>query len=97
LRGTLPNFHTIERSLNKCQKLTLEESNQFAQIHKKEAAVIHCKMNRIHISFAGLMQTEEPLAALFIKDIRHEHLAVVEIKKLIFPCSPSSIQIRILR
>ncbi|MDR1890991.1 MAG: 30S ribosomal protein S2 [Puniceicoccales bacterium] len=86
LGGTLTNFQTIERSLNKYKKfLTLEESGELAKMHKKEAAVIRRKMNRMHNSFEGLMQIEEPPAALFIADVMHEHIAVAEAKKVGIP------------
>ncbi|MDR0693355.1 MAG: 30S ribosomal protein S2 [Puniceicoccales bacterium] len=86
LGGTLTNFQTIECSLNKYKKfLTMEESGELAKMHKKEAAAVRRKMNRMHASFEGLMQIEEPPAALFIADIMHEHIAVAEAKKVGIP------------
>ncbi|MDR2776741.1 MAG: 30S ribosomal protein S2 [Puniceicoccales bacterium] len=86
LGGTLTNFQTIECSLNKYKKfLTMEESGELAKMHKKEAAAVRRKMNRMHASFEGLMQIEEPPAALFITDIMHEHIAVAEAKKVGIP------------
>ncbi|MDR2778969.1 MAG: 30S ribosomal protein S2 [Puniceicoccales bacterium] len=86
LGGTLTNFQTIERSLNKYKKfLTLEESGEIAKMYKKEAAAIRRKMNRMHNSFEGFMQIEEPPEALFVTDIMHEHIAVAEAKKVGIP------------
>ncbi|MDR1528579.1 MAG: 30S ribosomal protein S2 [Puniceicoccales bacterium] len=86
LGGTLTNFQTIECSLNKYKKfLTMEESGELAKMHKKEGAAVRRKMNRMHASFEGLMQIEEPPAALFIADIMHEHIAVAEAKKVGVP------------
>ncbi|MDR2602986.1 MAG: 30S ribosomal protein S2 [Puniceicoccales bacterium] len=86
LGGTLTNFQTIECSLNKYKKfLTMEESGELAKMHKKEAAAVRRKMNRMHASFEGLMQIEEPPSALFIADIMHEHIAVAEAKKVGIP------------
>ncbi|MDR0742576.1 MAG: 30S ribosomal protein S2 [Puniceicoccales bacterium] len=86
LGGTLTNFQTIECSLNKYKKfLTMEESGELARMYKKEAAAVRRKMNRMHASFEGLMQIEEPPAALFIAGITHEHIAVAEAKKVGVP------------
>jgi small subunit ribosomal protein S2 len=63
----------------------MEESGDLAKMHKKEAAAVRRKMNRMHASFEGLMQIEEPPAALFIVDVMHEHIAVAEAKKVGIP------------
>jgi small subunit ribosomal protein S2 len=86
LGGTLTNFQTIERSLNKYKKfLQMEESGELATMHKKEGAVIRREMNRMHGSFEGLMQIEGLPEALFVVDVMHEYIAASEAKKIGIP------------
>ena len=86
LGGTLTNFQTVERSLNKYKKfLRLEESGDLAKMHKKEAAAIKREMNRMHSNFEGLMKVEELPGALFVIDVLQEHIAVAEARKIGIP------------
>ena len=86
LGGTLTNFQTVERSLNKYKKfLRLEESGDLAKMHKKEAAAIKREMNRMHSNFEGLMKVEELPGALFVIDVLQERIAVAEARKIGIP------------
>lgn len=86
LGGTLTNFQTIERSLNKFRKfLKMEESGELAKMHKKEAAAIKREMNRMHSNFEGLMQIDDLPGALFVVDVMHEDIAVAEARKIGIP------------
>ena len=86
LGGTLTNFQTVERSLNKYKKfLRLEEAGDLAKMHKTEAAAIKREMNRMHSNFEGLMKVEELPGALFVIDVLQEHIAVAEARKIGIP------------
>ncbi|MDR1595822.1 MAG: 30S ribosomal protein S2 [Puniceicoccales bacterium] len=86
LGGTLTNFQTIERSLNKYRKfLKMEESGEIAKMYKKEGAAVRREMNRMHGGFEGLMQIEGLPEALFVVDVSHERIAVAEAKKIGIP------------
>ncbi|MDR1413996.1 MAG: 30S ribosomal protein S2 [Puniceicoccales bacterium] len=84
--GTLTNFQTIERSLNKYRKfLKMEETGEIAKMFKKEGAAVRREMARMHGSFEGLMQIEGLPAALFVVDVMQEYIAVSEAKKIGIP------------
>ncbi|MDR2738150.1 MAG: 30S ribosomal protein S2 [Puniceicoccales bacterium] len=86
LGGTLTNFQTIERSLNKYRKfLRMDEAGEFAKMPKKESATVRRKMNNMNRSFEGLMRIEGLPEALFVVDTMHEHIAVSEAKKVGIP------------
>jgi small subunit ribosomal protein S2 len=86
LGGTLTNFQTIERSLNKYKKfLRMDESGEIAKMYKKEGAAVRREMNRMSSNFEGLMQVAELPYALFIVDVMREHIAVAEAKKIGIP------------
>ncbi|MDR1433423.1 MAG: 30S ribosomal protein S2 [Puniceicoccales bacterium] len=86
LGGTLTNFQTIERSLNKYRKfLKMDEDGEIAKMHKKEGASVRREMNRMRNGFEGLMQIEGLPDALFVVDVMHEGIAVAEAKKIGIP------------
>ncbi|MDR1401490.1 MAG: 30S ribosomal protein S2 [Puniceicoccales bacterium] len=84
--GTLTNFQTIERSLNKYRKfLKMDEAGEIAKMFKKEGAAIRREMARMHSTFEGLMQIEGLPEALFVVDVMHEYISVLEAKKIGIP------------
>jgi small subunit ribosomal protein S2 len=86
LGGTLTNFQTIERSLNKYKKfLHMEEVGEIAKMHKKEGASIRREMVRMHNNFEGLMDIDGLPGALFVVDIIQEYIAVLEARKMGIP------------
>lgn len=86
LGGTLTNFQTIERSLDKYKKfLKMEEAGELLKLPKKELASIKREMNRMHNNFEGMMSVNELPGALFIVDIKHEYIAAAEARRLGIP------------
>ena len=86
LGGTLTNFQTIERSLNKYRRfLKMEESGELAKMFKKESAAIRREMNRMKPNFEGLMQIDRLPSALLVVDVMYEDIAVAEARKIGIP------------
>jgi small subunit ribosomal protein S2 len=86
LGGTLTNFQTIEKSLNKYRKfLHMEESGEISKMHKKEGAAVRREMVRMGNNFEGLMAIEELPMALFAVDVGHERIAIAEARKIGIP------------
>ncbi|MDR1456785.1 MAG: 30S ribosomal protein S2 [Puniceicoccales bacterium] len=83
LGGTLTNFRTVNRSLQKFKRfLKMEEKGEIDQMPNKEAAALRREMARMQKNFEGLREISELPDALFVVDIRHEGIAVHEAKRL---------------
>lgn len=85
--GTLTNFVTIKKSLEKYRKfLKMEEKGELAKLsNKKELAAIRREMSRMYRNFEGLKDINDLPAVLFVVDIKHEQIAVNEAKRLGIP------------
>ncbi|MDR3317151.1 MAG: 30S ribosomal protein S2 [Puniceicoccales bacterium] len=86
LGGTLTNFHTIGRGLQKYRRfLTMEERGEIDRMPNKEAASLRRKMTRMRHNFEGLISIEGLPSALFLVDISHEIIAVREARRVGIP------------
>lgn len=84
--GSLTNFATIKRSLEKYKRyLAMELDGTLAKMHKKEASAIRREMNRMHWNFEGIQELRELPAAMFIVDTKKENIAVAEARRLGIP------------
>jgi small subunit ribosomal protein S2 len=85
--GCLTNFETIKGSLRKYKTyLEMDRSGGMAQLaNKKEESAIRREMARLHRNFEGLIDVNQLPAALFVIDIKHEHIAILEARKLGIP------------
>jgi len=100
LGGTLTNFTTIRRSLNRLRELEeLTQSDQTHDLTKKEAARLEKEAGRLEKTLAGIKAMEERPHALFVVDTNKDRIAVAEANKLGIPviaivdtnCDPESI------
>ncbi|MDR2341079.1 MAG: 30S ribosomal protein S2, partial [Puniceicoccales bacterium] len=83
LGGTLTNFRTVNRSLQKFKRLLkMEEKGEIDQMPNKEASALRREMARMQKNFEGLLEISELPDALFVVDIRHEAIAVHEARRL---------------
>jgi small subunit ribosomal protein S2 len=83
LGGTLTNFRTVNRSLQKFKRfLKMEEKGEIDQMPNKEASALRREMARMQKNFEGLLEISELPDALFVVDIRHEAIAVHEARRL---------------
>ena len=86
LGGMLTNFATIRKSimrLNEIEKMELDGT--FEKITKKERLLITREKDRLRKIFGGIESMSRLPGALFIIDIRKEHLAVKEAQILGIP------------
>ena len=84
--GTLTNFSTVKRSLEKYRRfLDMENSGELDKINNKEAAAIRREMARMFRNFEGLKEIKNLPAAIFIVDVKNEDIAVAEANRLHIP------------
>ncbi|MHA7878027.1 MAG: 30S ribosomal protein S2 [Bacteroidota bacterium] len=86
LGGTLTNFVTIRRLIKKMTSFDkLVKSTAYANMAKKEQLMIAREKTKLERLLQGLADTTRLPAALFIVDIKKEHIAVKEATKLGIP------------
>ena len=86
LGGTLTNYNTIKTSLKRLKEI--EKMNTDGSINdyvKQEQAMIHREEARLHKYFDGISAMDKMPAAMFVVDIKREHNAVAEARKLNIP------------
>ena len=83
LGGLLTNWSTVQRSINKLNKLELQEkNNSFQGLPKKEIIKIKKEKNRLNKYLGGLKRMKSLPDILIIIDQKREINAVLECKKL---------------
>ena len=86
LGGTLTNFNTIKRSIKRLKEIEkMEADGTLANYGKQEQAVIRREAARLHKYFDGIRAMDKIPAAMFVVDIKREHNAVAEARKLKIP------------
>jgi len=86
LGGMLTNFSTIRRSLKKMssiEKLMKEES--YLHLAKRERLMITREKEKLHRILGGIADLTRLPAALFVVDVKNEHIAISEAQKLNIP------------
>ncbi|CAN5389622.1 30S ribosomal protein S2 [soil metagenome] len=86
LGGMLTNFATIRKSLKKLtsiDKLMKEEA--FKNLAKKERLMISREKTKLETILGGIADLTRLPAALFVVDIKREHIAIKEAHKLNIP------------
>ena len=83
LGGTLTNFVTVRRSIEKYkQYLKWEGDGTLDKMHNKESAAIRREMSRMNRNFEGIVDLEGMPGALFVVDTKMEDIAVAEANRL---------------
>ncbi|MFM7209028.1 MAG: 30S ribosomal protein S2 [Verrucomicrobiota bacterium] len=86
LGGTLTNFATIKKSLDKYRTyLRMEQDGSLAKMHKKEGAAVRREMARMQRNFEGLLEYRDLPAAVIVVDTKLEEIAVNEANRLGIP------------
>jgi small subunit ribosomal protein S2 len=86
LGGTLTNFETIKQGINRLKKLEqMKENDEYSLYAKKEVIKMEKEREKLHQSFEGIKDMKELPAALFVVDLKKEHIAVTEANKLGVP------------
>jgi len=83
LGGMLTNMRTIRQSIGRLEEIeNLESSGVLEKLPKKEQAKLRREMAKLNRNLGGIRNMPKPPEAIFIVDIRKEHLAVAEARKL---------------
>lgn len=86
LGGMLTNFTTVRKSIKKMQTLDkLASDGTYTNINKKERLMIEREKIKLNKVLGGIADLNRLPAALFIVDIKREHIAVAEATKLNIP------------
>jgi len=86
LGGMLTNFMTIRKSIRKMENLQrMETDGTFENLSKKEKLMIGREIEKLQKVLGGVAEMNHLPSALFIIDIRKEHIAVSEAQRLNIP------------
>jgi small subunit ribosomal protein S2 len=100
LGGMLTNFKTIRQSIKRLTDLTeMSENGTLGKRGKKEATMMRREKDKLERSLGGIKQMQSPPDVIFIIDVGHEEIAILESKKLGIPvvavvdtnCAPDSV------
>jgi small subunit ribosomal protein S2 len=86
LGGMLTNFTTVRKSIKKMQTIDkMATDGTYQNINKKERLMLEREKAKLQRLFGGIADLNRLPAALFICDIKREHIAIAEAKKLNIP------------
>lgn len=86
LGGMLTNFATIRKSLKKLSQIDkLMKDEAYANLQKKERLTLTREKAKLEKQLGGIVDLNRLPAALFIIDVKREHIAVAEAQKLNIP------------
>ena len=86
LGGMLTNFATIRRSLKKMSGIEKKmKEDSFKNLAKRERLMVAREKDKLHKVLGGIADLTRLPAALFVVDIKREHIAVKEAQKLNIP------------
>jgi small subunit ribosomal protein S2 len=100
--GTLTNFHTIRSRLKRLEELeALEQQGTIEQYSKKRISTLRRERRKILRNLEGLRNMKALPGGLIVVDIRREHIAVREARKIGLPvvalvdtdCDPREVDI----
>jgi small subunit ribosomal protein S2 len=86
LGGMLTNFSTVRKSVRKLQSIEKMENDGTADlIRKKERLMMSREKEKLNKVLRGVVDMTRLPSAIFVVDIKKEHIAVAEAKKLNIP------------
>jgi small subunit ribosomal protein S2 len=86
LGGMLTNFATVRKSIKKLQALEkMATDGTYENINKKERLMVEREKVKLKRLLGGIADLNRLPAALFIIDIKREHISVAEAHKLNIP------------
>ena len=86
LGGMLTNNKTIRSSVARMRDLQkMEEDGSMAKLPKKEVSVLRRELNKLERNLTGISDMERKPGALFVVDLKREHLALAEAERLNIP------------
>ena len=86
LGGTLTNFNTVKRSIDRLKQLEkMDADGTMANYGKQEQAVMRREIARLVKNLDGVRTMQRYPGAMFVVDIKREHNAVAEARRLKIP------------
>ena len=87
LGGTLTNFNTVKKSIEKLENLNSDISSNISGdlMTKKEALVVKKQISKLDKNLSGIKKLTKVPDALFIIDTGYERIAIQEANKLNIP------------
>ena len=86
LGGTLTNYQTVKRSIARLREIEkMEADGSINNYVKQEQAVIRREAGRLIKYFDGIRNMDKMPGAMFVVDVKREHNAVAEARKLKIP------------
>ena len=86
LGGTLTNFNTVKRSIGRMKHIEkMEADGSINNYVKQEQSMLRREAARLSKNFDGIRSMEKYPAVMFIVDIKREHNAVAEGRRLKIP------------
>ena len=86
LGGMLTNFGTVRKSIKKMQTLDkMSTDGTYVNINKKEKLMVERDKEKLKRLLGGISDMNRTPAALIIVDVKREHIAVAEAKRLNIP------------
>jgi ribosomal protein S2 len=85
LGGTMTNFRTIRKSIQRFKEIEKTLSNEESHLTKKERIRLERQRRKMERAFGGIKDMEGLPDALFVIDTVHEHIAVKEANRLGIP------------
>lgn len=83
--GMLTNFTTIRRTIKKIHQIDELLNDETAVLNKKERLMLTRKKQKMEKDFGSIADMNTTPGAIFIVDIKKEHIAVEEARKLGIP------------
>ncbi len=86
LGGTLTNFQTIRKSIDRLKELeTMKREGTLSRYTKKEALQMEKEAVKLEKNLGGIKNMDDVPGAVFIVDPKKEHIAIREARKLGIP------------
>jgi small subunit ribosomal protein S2 len=86
LGGMLTNFATVRKSLKKMSSIEkMMKEDSFINLAKRERLTVTRERDKLEKLLGGIADLTRLPSALFVVDIKREHIAVAEAKKLGIP------------
>ena len=86
LGGMLTNFETMSKRVGKMKEYQrMRDSGEFDAMPKKEALLLSRELTKLERNLGGIRNMEKLPQAVFVLDMKKEHIAVTEANKLGLP------------
>ncbi|MCP5517634.1 MAG: 30S ribosomal protein S2 [Verrucomicrobiales bacterium] len=86
LGGTLTNMKTIKRSMGRLREIEkMIEDGSINNYVKQEQSMLKRELARLLKNLGGIRNMDKPPAAVFVVDVKREHNAVAEARRLKIP------------